>query len=526
MVTRLLAVALTAALAGLIAAGCEKDRDIIIRTPPTASFAVSPASGTVDTVFMFDASSCWDAEDDINYLQVRWDWENDGTWDTDWSQVKTASHQYGNKGTKTVRLSVQDTEGLTGDTTGAVPVWSDDFWDGPRVSRQQLVRSANDFGFRLFREMVRQNPDSNVIASPLSVTLALGMLLNGACGATLQEMLSALELEGYGVEGADEGLMEVTHLLTVLDPEVQLEIANSIWVQEGFSLKPAFQRACSTYFDAAVRDIDFAGDPGAPDSINGWVSDKTHGKIPGVLPKPLMSRPLLILIDAIYFLAQWSKEFDPDYTATEPFTRSDGSKTPCRMMKRPGPEAGPGSDNVCEYEYYSEYSYSSNEGLQIVDLAYGDSLFSMTILLPWGNSNVDDLIASLDADSWNGWLEAMDVCDGRVMLPRFEIRFGTDLKAALVAMGMERPFSPGLAEFYRIADAGLCIDMVLHLTYIRTDEAGTEAAAVTVIIVPTGIIPDCASFKMKIDHPFVFVIHDRQTGTILFIGKVADPGYF
>jgi serpin B len=424
---------------------------------------------------------------------------------------------------KTIKLAVKDTNGGVGYALGSLTVTSHDYPDGTPTSRDELVEGINGLGFGILKELVREFPDSNVVASPLSISLALGMTVNGARSMTRDEMLSVLGLAGHSVPGADEVYRELTELLTSLDPEVQFEVANSAWCQSGATFKQPFLDACRTYFNAEVRDVDFAGDPyGSPDSINAWVNDRTHGKIPEIVPTPGDPLTRLMLVDAIYFLGRWRKEFDPTYTRDGWFTLPNGSRQLCKMMKRPGPDPEPGHINLDDFEYYSEYSpYPNYDGFQMVDLAYGDSIFSMSIVLPYGRTTIDELISQLNTTQWNEWIADLDHCHGILTMPRFELRFAQDLKPALMALGMVTPFVPGTADFSGIADFALWISRVLHATYIKVNEAGTEAAAVTVVDITTGIPPDCAEFHMDVNRPFLFVIRENRANTILFMGRVA-----
>lgn len=412
--------------------------------------------------------------------------------------------------------------GLTGNPPGdSVQVRARRFGDASILTNRQVAQTGNAFGLELFRELVKAQPDSNIIVSPLSVSMALGMTLNGAAGATLEAMQSTLGFSGSTMGAVNRGYKHLIDLLEWLDPQVQFEIANSVWCQEGIAFKGPFLEACQVYFDAEIRDVDFLGDPDAPDSINAWVNEKTYGKIPSIVPKPLSGQTVMMLVDAIYFLGTWQYEFDPAYTYDEWFALRAGTATLCRMMKRPGPEPeDPSNENLCDYVYYSD------DTVQIVDLAYGDSVFSMTVLLPRRRVHVDSLIGWMNATTWDTWITNLQDCRGQVLMPRFEIEYRHDLKQVLTAMGMGIAFTPGEADFSGIADMVLWIERVLHGTYIRVDESGTEAGAVTLVEECQGITPDCYGFYMKVNRPFVFAIRENQANTILFIGKVADPGYY
>ena len=501
----------------------ETSRTLVVAANPVASFTIDPTFGPVETVFQCDASASSDAEDPVSALVVRWDWENDGVWDTDWSTEKTLSHQYLWTGMKTIRLDVKDTNGGIGSAVGTVSVTSHDYPDGEPTSREELVEGINGLGFDVLKRLVAENPNSNVVTSPLSISLALGMTVNGSRGATRDEMLSVLGLTGHSVPGADEIYGEHMRFLTTLDPNLTFEIANSAWCQSGGIFKQPFLDACRAYFSAEIRDVDFANDPiGAPDSVNAWINDKTHGRIPAVVPVPGNPATRLMLVDAMYFLGRWREEFDPAYTRDGWFTLSDGSRQACRMMKSPGRDPDPEHDYLGNFEYYSEYS-AGYDGFQMIDLAYGDSIFSMSIILPYGGRTVDQLISELSTTQWNQWVSDLDHCHGTLLLPKFELRFLEDIRPTLIALGMVTPFSPINADFSGIADFALWISHVWHATYIKVDEAGTEAAAVTVVEQTTGIPPDCEEFYMNINHPFLFVIRENRANTILFIGKVAHP---
>ena len=389
--------------------------------------------------------------------------------------------------------------------------------EGKPITRDELVESDNAFGFRLFKELVKENPDTNVFISPLSVSLALGMTANGARGATLRAMLSTLGLEGYSLESANETYHALVEFLTALDPQVQFEVANSIWCREGTGFNQEFFDDCTTYFNALMRDINFA-DPASSDTINAWVCQKTHGRICEMVPKPIGLNVVMILLNAIYFLGTWRYEFDPAYTADEWFRLPDGSTTQCRMMKRPGPEPEPGTYILSDCKYYSD------DILQIVDLPYGDSLFTMTVLLPRIEVDVDTLVERLDPSQWQRWINNLQDCRGRVALPRFELGFDANLNEVLKALGMGIAFG-GAADLSGIAP-GLFISDVRHKTYVRVDEEGTEAAAVTEVDIATGYTPDCAHFEVWVSRPFIFAIRENEANTILFVGKVTNPGYY
>jgi serpin B len=281
-----------------------------------------------------------------------------------------------------------------------------------------------------------------------------------------------------------------------------MEIANSIWIREGFEALQAFLDVNKTFFDAVVEVLDFS-DPGAADIINAWVKEKTHQKIEEIVEKPIDAMTVMFLINAIYFKGTWTYEFDPDETAAEVFHAPGGDQT-VQMM----------SMNVT-------VPYMQTEDFQAVNLPYGDELFSMVILLPKPGKDIDALVAALSDEDWANWLGAFAEQEGDIYLPRFELEYETSLNEVLMALGMEVAFT-GAADFTGIHPAGgLFISNVKHKTYVKVNEEGTEAAAVTSVEIGYTSAPE--GFVLRVDRPFLFVIHDAHSKALLFVGKIVDP---
>lgn len=382
--------------------------------------------------------------------------------------------------------------------------------DRPRLltaEEQHLVSAYNTFGLKIFQELVKDaEPDSNVFISPLSISMALGMTLNGAAGETEEAMKTTLEFGDMDTEDINQCYRSVIDLLTELDPGVVFEIANSIWYRPRLDPLQDFLDACSGYFDSEIRPLDFSR-PDAPDTINAWVSEKTHEKIEEILYGPIDPSTVMFLINAIYFLGDWTYQFDPDLTRDGWFEPSDGVQIPCRMMQQPGPEE------------ISEYSYLETDEFQAVDLPYADGWFSMTLILPKEGISIDHVISRCDQATWAAWMDGFQPCEGRIQIPKFEITYEESLNTVLKKMGMEIAFGSG-ADFSRITgDHSLFISSVRHKTYVKVDEAGTEAAAVTIV----ELRETAVGFEMCLDRPFLFVIREQHSGTVLFIGKMVNP---
>jgi serpin B len=369
-------------------------------------------------------------------------------------------------------------------------------------SETGLVAADNGFGFSLLKKLNAGMADRNVVISPISVSMALGMTLNGANGTTETAMRSTLGFDSLSrteINGAYRSLID---LLRGLDPSVKFQIANSIWHRNQFQADSQFIADNSRYFDAQTQGLDFA-DPSAGKTINDWVKGSTGGKIEKIVPDQIPAEAVMYLINAIYFKGAWTTKFDPKLTYDGEFTLADNTKIPCRMMTRSG-----------------KVRTMSSSSFTAVDLPYGDAGFSMTILLPTAGT-ADDLVESLKTEDWNNLVEGFHDRETVLSMPKFTIDYGNSLNDALKAMGMEVAFQYGTADFTRINSAypagELYISNVNHKTFIDVNEEGTEAAAATSVEISTTSAPA----PIRIDRPFVFAIRENHSGTILFLGKVA-----
>jgi serpin B len=381
------------------------------------------------------------------------------------------------------------------------------YWEAP--SRSDLVRADNEFGFDLMRELVKVHPESNIVISPLSISLALGMTMNGAAGETYDDMRAVLGFSGYSPEAVNQAYQTLMELLVSLDPDATFEVANSVWCQDGVPFEEPFLEVCYRYFDALARALDFQR-PDASDIINAWVAEKTHDKILEIVDDNIDPLTKIILINAIYFNGAWREAFDPERTFGCSFTLPDGTRRMCRMMY------GPDSCN-----HYTAYSGPSFHAL---DMAYGDSVFSMTVFLPSEGRSISKMLDDFNQTDWTTWMSGFDPWCGVLYMPRFEVEYGVKMKDVLTSLGMGIIFDPMRADFSRMCTVygDFYIKRVMHKTYVRVDERGTEAAAVTEVEGgPTSIPP-----QFLVTRPFVFVIRENRLNTILFIGQITDPGYF
>jgi serpin B len=345
----------------------------------------------------------------------------------------------------------------------------------------------------------------NVAISPFSVAVALGMTLNGAKGATLDEMLAVLGVES--VDTANAGYNAVTQHVESLagpvgdDQEVVLDAANSLFGQRGVEWEEPFLDALAASYGAGVQQVDFEGaTEAARDAINGWTSEQTRDRIPELIPEGILdSLTRLVLVNALYVKAPWALPFDEALTADGDFHLADGSTVTVPMMRTAESVAG-----------------CAGPGWRGARLYYAGAGLAMSVVLP-----DDDIDALVTGGRLPEVLATQPDATFDLTMPTWEFRTPSPLKAALQALGMPTAF--GDADLSGMnADLDLAIQEVLHEVFIAVDEAGTEAAAATAVIVGETSAP-MPGEPLVLDRPFLFVIHDTEFGTPLFIGRVGDP---
>ncbi len=371
---------------------------------------------------------------------------------------------------------------------------------------KSIVSSSKLFGLKLFKQVNEAAGDSNIFISPLSVSTAFGMVLNGANGQTYDEIKSTLELTGANQDDINKGYQNLNQLLTEIDPKVIFQSANSIWYRQEVSFEQSFLDVNKNYFDAEVQGLDF-NNPASTGIINNWVSERTNGKITSIIKK-IPKDAVMYLINAIYFYGTWKYQFDSTATKQDDFYITQSDPVKCMMMNQKN-----------KLNYYQANNY------QAVELPYGDGDFSMLLILPSQSGDINSFIDNMDGNFWNNLLTNMDSAEVNLWLPRFKLEYSITLNDALKAMGMESAFNPLTADFTKMRkERDLFISRVLHKTFIDVNEKGTEAAAVTAIEVGISavVVPSDKIF-MRVNHPFIFAIREKTSGAILFIGKVVNP---
>lgn len=384
--------------------------------------------------------------------------------------------------------------------------------DVPAQDLTELVNGNNAFAFDLYRAL-RERGDGNLFYSPFSISIALAMTWAGARGETERQMaetlhftlpqdrlhpaFNALDLElarrGQGARGKDE-------------KGFRLHIVNAIWGQRGYSFLPEFLETLARHYDAGLRLLDFAGDPEAARGlINDWVSQQTEGRIRDLLPPGAIDAlTRLVLTNAIYFNAAWAEQFDPRGTRDGAFHLLDGSQVTVPMMRKT-----------------ANYGYVAGEGFQAVELPYDGNEMAMVILLP-DVGRFEEFENSLDAGRVQEILSGLAYQRVALTMPRFRVESDFSLADTLAAMGMPAAFQPNQADFSGMdGSRDLYISRILHKAFVNVDESGTEAAAATAVVV--GLTAVIQQVEVTVDHPFIFLIRDIRTGTILFVGRVVNP---
>jgi serpin B len=366
---------------------------------------------------------------------------------------------------------------------------------------QDLGKANMQFAFDIFRQLNKEDEGKNIFISPLSISTALTMAYQGAEASTKTAMAETLGYSGIGMDELNRSYRRLLDHLSKTDKEVELNISNSIWIKDGVPVNEAFLKTNKDIFGAKAAVLDFAGEKAA-DTINGWISRSTKGKIEKMIDPPIDPYVFMYLINAIYFKGQWTEKFNTKNTFDAVFHNEDGTKSDIMMMSRNG-----------------KAEYASGDNYKAVRLPYGKGKTAMYIILPDEGMDTDEFIESMQPDFWDTLKVNLDETDNVILqIPRFKLEYGVkELKESLSALGMGEAFSDS-ADFSGIRKDTF-ISRVLHKAVIEVNEEGSTAAGVTAVEMRTTSAAIPVSFIA--DRPFIFIIADDITNTILFIGKLA-----
>jgi serpin B len=372
---------------------------------------------------------------------------------------------------------------------------------------EKLAAANNGFAFDLLKQIAKEQPRENIFISPFSVSAALQMVGNGAAGETKKEMQRVLKTDGLESSELNEAIKRLNQSFNS-QSDVTLNLANGIWFQKEFHLKQGFVSHSKYFFGVEPAGIDFSS-PKSARIINDWAVEKTRGKIKDLVQFPFPPLTRLVLANAIYFKGKWAKPFEKSETKPRPFYLTSGEMKQTPMMRQS-----------------RKFSYQEAEGFQAVRLAYLGERYQMYVFLPTTNSTLQKLLADFDGQSWtNSILPRFSNRKGALVLPKFKVQYEVKLNEALEHLGMKRAFDRDTADFSAMADAAISVDEVKQKSFVEINEEGTEAAAVTGTRI-TALAIERSSlepFEMVVDHPFLFVIADVQTHSILFMGTIFDP---
>jgi serine protease inhibitor len=391
----------------------------------------------------------------------------------------------------------------TGNNPGSLEISSDvDFRED---DYQKIIPLNNQLGWKMLAE-VDADENGNTFISPMSLFMALSMVYNGADGVTKTEISKVLQNEGIDVTELNKANASLMSVLDKDSKKIQLNVANSIWLNESFHFQADFAKNNQDYFNAKIQEIDIF-DNQSPKMINDWVKKATNNKIEEIVDTPLDDDLVAALINAIYFKGEWKFEFDKKQTEKRPFYLKDGATKDVPLMR-----------------LNEKLAYLETDEFQAVSLPYDAGEMSMNVFLPKENTSLQEFKKTLTTDNWEKWNTEFHEKEGTIMLPKFQLEYEALLNETLKNLGMTTAFAKG-ANFTKMIKEPdpLWISKVKQKTFIDVNEEGTEAAAATSVEMKTTSAPVDGPFHMEVNRPFFISITDNETGMVLFIGSISNP---
>lgn len=368
-------------------------------------------------------------------------------------------------------------------------------------SQQAVAEKGNAFALALLKESYRSCNEGDLFLSPMGVSTLSCLLANGAEGETYSEIVKAIGLEGFSTPQINDYYKTMATALPKADRSVAFSLANSIWAADGFPVKKDYTKALKEHYDADSYSVNFAGNSTLK-KVNGWCSTKTSGLIPKMFDE-LNASTRILLINALYFKGSWQNKFDKARTKNEPFTTLSGQQKEVPMMNLTASLAAYQDDEV-----------------SFVRLPYGNGAFVMEAVLPAGDFN--RFIENLDVAQLERWRMAPN-SSVQLQFPKFKVEFDTKKQLPLImnALGMKKAFT-GMAEFGKISSEALYVSDMRQKSYVMVDEEGTAAAAITYAEMRESAMPNPRVLNLAFNRPFLYLIRESSTGSILFIGTKTE----
>jgi len=376
-----------------------------------------------------------------------------------------------------------------------------------------VVNANNQFAFELYSKY--KSKDGNIFFSPYSISSAIAMTYEGAKGKTADEIQSVFHFPKDD-SLRRESFLKINTLINKKDKKYKLSTANALWAQKDYPFLKDYFKLIENYYNGKVTNLDFRNKTEESRlTINNWVEGQTNNKIKDLIPQGLLdSMTRLVITNAIYFKGFWLKQFDKKNTQEKNFRVSPANIVKVQIMSLSGEEA--------------EFNYAETEKLQILELPYEGEELSMLILLP-KEDNLGTIEKSLNSKKLSEWRNSLKEERINVYMPKFKFETKYFMTQDLKDMGMPTAFTPGIdfggkADFSGMTgNKRLNIDEVIHQAFIEVNEEGTEAAAATAVVIGAGMAMPKPIKIFNADHPFIFLIQEKATGNILFLGRVANP---
>ena len=372
----------------------------------------------------------------------------------------------------------------------------------------EMVGANNEFAFDFYNQLNTHVGQHNMMVSPFSLTQAMAMLANGADGNTKAELVKVLGFEGYSLEEMNAYYMNLNKGLLSVDKATKLSLANSFWLNNQYTAIDSYKKTLQANYDAEVKELAF--DNNTYTKINQWAEENTYGCIKKVVSESdINSNTIMALLNATYFNGAWKDKFEEKNSFKGNFEAPNKSSF-IEYMKQDKFEANVYEDAECK----------------LIELPYGNEAFSMVVVLPNTEATLDELMQNVDADKWQNWMEQLSLHTNVLLqLPKFtgEYEYNENLKQTLMEMGVVDAFSALDADFSQMIEKRMFVNFIKQNSFIKVNEEGTEAAAVTIYTGENAASGGMKKFEFKATRPFFYAIKEKSTGVILFMGKVTNP---